>query len=420
MRAGIGASSTSYPDGVMRLTRTLPAAASGSMVAAYDRYGSPVRAATPGATTPAPPSDVSTPASTRSNSRVLSAAARIRVVATVHEPPMAGSVTSTPRVAPMASALRIVSGAVAGAIVRRITWPSPAASMSLSAFSRTYSSLPLTTAGLLVRSRRPSAPMRSPPDAGSGTGLVRTTMRTSCWTSPPRSAALAEQCPCDDQALDLLRPLVQLGDLRVTHHPLDRELIDIAITAQDLDGVGRDPHGVVTGHEFTHGRPSTRVRGTRVDLDACLVQQLARGLGSRVHVGQHRADHLEVADALSELPAVPGIRRCDLEGTLRDADGLRGDPRPAAIERAHRDIEPVALLTQEVRGRHADLVEGELRGRAATKSHLVFDPGDGKSVRRDLQDESGQAAMPVRLRVGDGEDDEQVGDRPVADEALRA
>src|SRR5688500_1000186 len=357
MRAGIGASSTSYPDGVMRLTRTLPAAASGSMVAAYDRYGSPVSAATPGATTPAPPSDVSTPASTRSNSRVLSAAARIRVVATVHEPPMAGSVTSTPRVAPMASALRIVSGAVAGAIVRRITSPSPAASTSLSAFSSTYSSLPLTTAGLFVRSRRPAAPRRSPPDAGSGTGLVRTTIRTSRWTSS-RSVALAEQRPRDDQALDLLRPLVQLGDLRVAHHPLDRELIDIAITAQDLDGVGRDPHGVVTGHEFTHGRPSTRVRGTRVDLDAGLVQQLARGLGAGVHVGQHRADHLEVADALAELLAVPCVRRCDLESTLRDADGLRRDPRPAAIERAHRDVKAVAFLAQEIGGGHAGLVEG--------------------------------------------------------------
>src|SRR5688572_2407309 len=359
MRAGIGASSTSYPDGVMRLTRTLPAAASGSMVAAYDRYGSPVRAATPGATTPAPPSDVSTPASTRSNSRVLSAAARIRVVATVHEPPMAGSVTRTPRVAPIASALRIVSGAVAGAIVRRMTSPSPAASMSLSAFSRTYSSLPLTTAGLLVRSRRPSAPKRSPPEAGSGTGLVRTTMRTSRWTSS-RSVALAEQRPRDDQALDLLRPLVQLGDLRVAHHPLDRELIDIAITAQDLDGIGRDPHGVVTGHEFTQGRPPTRVRRASVDLDAGLVQQLARGFGAGVHVGQHRADHLEIADALAELLAVARVRGRDLQGALRDADRLGRDPGPAAVERVHRDREPVALVAEQVRRGHADLVEREL------------------------------------------------------------
>ena len=40
-------------------------------------------------------------------------------MATVHVPSIAGSVTRTPRVAPIASALRIVSGALAGAIVEQ-------------------------------------------------------------------------------------------------------------------------------------------------------------------------------------------------------------------------------------------------------------------------------------------------------------
>ncbi len=88
-----------------------------------------------------------------------------------------GSVTSTPRVAPMARALRIVSGAFAGAIESSVTSPSPAASMSLRAASRAYSSLPLMTAGTAARSSRPSGPSRSPADAGSGTGFVSTTMR---------------------------------------------------------------------------------------------------------------------------------------------------------------------------------------------------------------------------------------------------
>ncbi len=100
----------------------------------------------PAGTTPAPPSDVSTPARARSNSRPPSAAARTRAVDTVHEPARTGSVTRTPRAAPIASALRIVSGAFDGAIDRRVTSP-PWASTSLSAASRAYSSLPLTTAG---------------------------------------------------------------------------------------------------------------------------------------------------------------------------------------------------------------------------------------------------------------------------------
>src|SRR5512133_937931 len=77
----------------------------------------------------------------------------------------------------MARPLRRVSGAPAGAIDSSVTSP-PRDSVSLRAASRAYSSLPLMTAGVAVRTSRPSGPSRSPPEAGSGTGLVRTTMRT--------------------------------------------------------------------------------------------------------------------------------------------------------------------------------------------------------------------------------------------------
>ena len=161
---------------------------------------------------------------------------------------------------------------------------------SLSAASSAYSSLPLTTAGLRRGPAGRPAPSRSPAEAGSGTGLMSTTMRTRRLSSRlAAQRALAEQCARDDEPLDLLRPLVELRDLGVAHHPLDRELVDIAVSAQDLHGVGRDPHRGVTGDEFTHRRPPTGVRRARVDLDARLVQELARGLGRCVHVGEHRA-----------------------------------------------------------------------------------------------------------------------------------
>ena len=55
-------------------------------------------------------------------------------------------------------------------------------------------------------------------------------------------AGASEEGPCDDEPLDLLRPLVELGDLRVAHHPLDRVLVDIAVSAQHLDGIRRHTH----------------------------------------------------------------------------------------------------------------------------------------------------------------------------------
>ena len=130
----------------MRWTRTVPAPGSGSIFAAYERYGSPSRAATPAghdARHPVRGVDAG------KHEVELEALERRRQDARrghVSEPSRAGSVTWTPLAAPIASALRIVSGAFAGAIETSVTSP-PCASTSLSAASSAYSSLPLTTAG---------------------------------------------------------------------------------------------------------------------------------------------------------------------------------------------------------------------------------------------------------------------------------
>src|SRR6266853_6872555 len=47
-----------------------------------------------------------------------------------------------------------------------------------------------------------------------------------------------EQGTRDDDALDLVCSFVNLRDLGVTHHPLDRVVGDVSVTAQDLDAVG--------------------------------------------------------------------------------------------------------------------------------------------------------------------------------------
>src|SRR5439155_3668479 len=82
-----------------------------------------------------------------------------------------------------------------------------------------------------------------------------------------------EQGPGDDEPLDLLRSFVELRDLRVAHHPLDGELVDVAVPTEHLNRVGRDAHRRVPGDEFTQGRPAARVAGTGLDLRARLVQE---------------------------------------------------------------------------------------------------------------------------------------------------
>src|SRR4029453_6812015 len=60
-------------------------------------------------------------------------------------------------------------------------------------------------------------------------------------------AARHEDLARDHEPLNLRRPLIDLEQLRVAHELLDRVLLDVAVTPEDLDGVGRDLHRGVGG-----------------------------------------------------------------------------------------------------------------------------------------------------------------------------
>ena len=75
---------------------------------------------------------------------------------------------------------------------------------------------------------------------------------------PPRHAA---HCAGDDDPLDLVGPLVNLGDLGVPEHALDRVLVDVAVAAEHLDRLHGDAHRVVGGEQLRHRRPLAEVVG---------------------------------------------------------------------------------------------------------------------------------------------------------------
>src|SRR5215467_6550735 len=64
-------------------------------------------------------------------------------------------------------------------------------------------------------------------------------------TRPERSISIdtrQEYLLRDHEPLDLRGALIDLEQLRVAHELLDRVLLDVAVAAEDLDGVGRDLH----------------------------------------------------------------------------------------------------------------------------------------------------------------------------------
>ena len=62
------------------------------------------------------------------------------------------------------------------------------------------------------------------------------------------------EAPGDHHALHLVGALVDLGDLGVAHHPLDREVLRVAGPAEQLDGVRGHLHGDVGRERLGRGR----------------------------------------------------------------------------------------------------------------------------------------------------------------------
>ena len=185
-----------------------------------------------------------------------------------------------------------------------------------------------------------------------------------------------QQGPRDDQPLDLLRPLVELGDLRVAHHPLDRVLVDVAVAAQHLDGVGRDAHRRVAADELADRRPagasgapasiswqavysSWRAASVAASMSASIAWTIWRS----PIAGRTGGARFAYAVATSSAPWAMPTAWAAIPGRLRSNVCI-------AIAK------PCALVAEAVRHRDADAVERELRRRAAADAHLVLEPGD--------------------------------------------
>src|SRR5919204_3178979 len=120
-------------------------------------------------------------------------------------------------------------------------------------------------------SARPSP--RDPP-VTSATCPVR-----SIWIAKPAQASREstsvgsrqEDLAGDHEPLDLRRALVDLEQLRVAHELLDRIFLDVAVAAEDLDGVGRHPHRGVGGEALRERRVQGGVAAeTLVEHPRCL------------------------------------------------------------------------------------------------------------------------------------------------------
>ena len=181
---------------------------------------------------------------------------------------------------------------------------------------------------------------------------------------PIEQPAVAEDLPRDDQPVDLARALVDLGDARVAEVALDRVLLGVAVAAVDLERLASSP-----------AAPSRRRRAWRSPLPSSSARRRLRLRPWRRRPGgSGGAPRRRRSPCRRGRSGWPGSRRSGCrrpcapsrtttaasKASCRDADGLRGDPDAAAVERRHRDLEAVALLAEPVVDRHPHVGQEDL------------------------------------------------------------
>ena len=82
-------------------------------------------------------------------------------------------------------------------------------------------------------------------------------------------------------------------------------------------------------------------------------------------------DDLELGDRLAERMAVAGVVRGVLEHALGSRDRAGRGDHSLALQLPHEVLEAFALFADEVGGRHAAAVEGQLRGVGRMHAELL-------------------------------------------------
>ena len=121
----------------------------------------------------------------------------------------------------------------------------------------------------------------------------------------------------------------------------------------------------------------------------------------------------------SELLALLHVAGCEVERALGDAERLRADERPRAVERTHRVREPLTGLADEVLRRYCALVEDDLTRGRPSDAHLVLELRHREPGEVLLDDEAADPAV-TGVGIGLGEHRVEVADARVGDPELAA
>src|SRR5712692_936382 len=130
---------------------------------------------------------------------------------------------------------------------------------------------------------------------------------------------LLEHLAADQHAADLAGAGADLVKFGVAQEAAGRVVVDVAVAAEDLDGVeragGRLLGGVEDGAGGVLARGAAAIAGPGDGIDIGLAR-----VEVGVHVGELALNELEFADRLAELLALVDVRNDRIEAGLNDAE----------------------------------------------------------------------------------------------------
>ena len=147
--------------------------------------------------------------------------------------------------------------------------------------------------------------------------------------------------------------------------------------------------------------------------------QAARGLDLRIHVGQHRLNHLKTGDRFAELLACLGVVDGNIQCPLSNTQGVETDDGPFQIKPGHRHGNAAIKFADHVFCGHPAVLEHQFAGGRATETHLVELLRHLETGRVGFHDKGGNALGPFFGRCF-GIDQHQIGNRPIGDIDLGA
>src|SRR5262247_576878 len=239
-----------------------------------------------------------------------------------------------------------------------------------------------------------------------------------------------EQHSGDQQPVDLVRAFEDAVDAVVAVDRLDRVAAGEAVAAVNLHGlVGAVGQDLAAGDFqdrafdrvlFDRGEDFGRVvlvdRAFAVfDEAGGAVDGRFADVSPRQHLGQLVFDRAEIGYRLSELAALGGVFRGQLQRVFAAADAARAEFEAAEVENVERDQVPLADLAKEPVFRDFAVLQQQRRSRGAALAQLVLLGAGSDAGVVVFDDEAGEF-----FAVDFGEDYIDVGEPAVGDPHLLA